>query len=321
MESLPTNERDRWLLRRAMNLSLGVGILMLVIKFGAYWLTGSAAIFADAIETIVHVLAVAFASFSLRVSQKPADASHPYGHAKIGFFSAGAEGTLIVLAAIFIIHDAISKWMAGLVLENIGLGTGLTILTVLINGALGFYLIWIGKKKNSLILEANGKHVLTDAWTSIGVIIGLTLTLVTGWLPWDPIFAIIVALNILVAGFGLIRKSVLGLMDQADPAIRAQVVEIIEREADRHGVGYHALRHRNLGDGHWVDFHLLFEDDTPIKKAHDVATKIERAIAATLQTGSIVTTHLEPRRDHLRVHKHANLNGGSPPPDQASQEK
>ncbi|MEX2381840.1 MAG: cation diffusion facilitator family transporter, partial [Opitutales bacterium] len=219
MESIPANIRDRRLLRSAMNLSLGVGFLMLVIKFGAYLLTGSAAIFADAVETIVHVAAVGFASYSLRLSQKPADVSHPYGHAKIGFFSAGAEGALIVIAALFIIQDAINKWLGGLELENIGIGTGLTAFTVFLNGGLGLYLVWLGKKKNSLILEANGKHVLTDAWTSVGVIIGLILTLLTGWLPWDPIFAMLVAINILVAGFGLIRRSVRGLMDEADPKI------------------------------------------------------------------------------------------------------
>src|SRR5690625_1847261 len=139
---------------------------MLVIKFGAYLLTGSAAIFADAVETIVHIVAVGFAAYSLRLSQKPADENHPYGHAKISFFSAGAEGMLIVLAAIFIIQDAIHKWIAGVELVNLGLGTALTGVTVLLNGALGFYLRSIGKRKNSLILKANGKHILTDAWTS-----------------------------------------------------------------------------------------------------------------------------------------------------------
>ncbi len=297
-----------------MNVSLGVGFLMLFIKFGAYLLTGSAAIFADAVETIVHVVAVGFASYSLRLSQKPADVNHPYGHAKIGFFSAGAEGVLIILAALFIIHDAISKWIAGLVLENIGLGTALTAFTVLLNGGLGLYLVWLGKKKNSLILEANGKHVLTDAWTSVGVIVGLMLTLLTGWLPWDPIFAILVALNILVAGFGLIRRSVRGLMDEADPVISEQLIKILDRETKAHGVDYHALRHRNLGDGYWIDFHLLFPDETPIQKAHAIATEIERAISQDLQMEVIVTTHLEPRTDHRRLHKHPYADPSQKPP-------
>lgn len=313
MDPVSSSEQDQRLLRRAMNLSLGVGILMFVIKFGAYILTGSAAIFADAIETIVHVAAVVFASYSLRLSQKPADKSHPYGHAKISFFSAGAEGMLIIVAALFILYDAINKWIRGLELEHIGIGTLLTVLTVVLNGALGFYLVWIGRKKQSLILEANGKHVLTDAWTSVGVIVGLILTLLTGWLPWDPIFAMIVAINILITGFGLLRQSVGGLMDKAEPEIQNQIVEILENETRRHGIGYHEVRHRNLGDGHWVDFHLLFQDDTPIRSAHAVATEIERAVREVLNEQSIVTSHLEPRQDHRRLHDHAASDSSTAP--------
>src|SRR5690625_4491299 len=216
MDSIPANRNEEHQLRRAINLSLGVGLLMLVIKFSAWLLTGSAAIFADAIETIVHVIAVAFAAYSLRLSLKPADENHPYGHAKVSFFSAGAEGMLIILAAIFIIQDAIRKWIAGVEIEHIGFGAALTGLTVILNGILGFYLVSIGRKKKSLILEANGKHILTDAWTSLGVIIGLILALLTGWLPWDPILAIAVALNIIITGFNLIRQSIRGLMDEAD---------------------------------------------------------------------------------------------------------
>lgn len=295
---------DYKMLRFAMNLSLGVGVLMLLIKFGAYLLTGSAAIFADAIETVVHVVAVGFASYSLRLSQKPADVNHPYGHAKISFFSAGVEGSLIIIAALFIVHDAITKWMAGLVLENIGMGTLLTAVTIFINGGLGVYLVLLGRRKNSLILEANGKHVLTDAWTSLGVIVALGLIYLTGWLPWDPIFAIIVAGNILFSGFGLIQKSIRGLMDESDPEIQNQLKTLLDRETAKHGVTYHALRQRNLGDGHWVDFHLLFHDDISIRRAHTIATTIEKSVRDALPSRTIVTTHLEPLTDHARIHRH-----------------
>lgn len=288
-----------------MNLSLGVGFLMLVIKFGAYIFTGSTAIFADAIETVVHIAAVGFAAYSLRLSQKPADENHPYGHAKISFFSAGAEGMLIVLAALFIIQDAIRKWLTGIELTNIGLGAGLTALTVFLNGALGIYLISVGREKDSLILKANGKHVLTDAWTSIGVIVGLVLASITGWLPWDPILAILVAINILITGFSLMRQSIRGLMDEADPAIRNRLIELLDRETKRHGISYHELRNRHMGDGHWVDFHLLFKDETPVKTAHAIATEIERKVKDSLEQQSIVTTHLEPRKDHQRIHTHS----------------
>ncbi len=295
-------KKDQALLRRAMNLSLAVGLILFLVKFGAFWITGSSAIFADAAESAIHIVAVGFAVFSLRLSQKPADSDHPYGHAKISFFSAGFEGGMIVLAALFIIYDAVSKWIAGLHLENLGLGAGLTACAVLVNIALGWYLVWIGRRKHSLILEANGKHILTDAWTSIGVLIGLSLTIVTGWLPWDPIFAILVAANILFTGFGLIRKSVGGLMDVAEPEVYRQLRAVLDEETKSQGIGYHELRHRNLGDGHWVDLHLLFDDDTSIRDAHVKATRVEERIKAVLKPRALVTTHLEPKKDHARIH-------------------
>ena len=208
-------EAEHRALTFAMTLSLVVGLLMFVVKVGAYVLTGSAAILSDAAESVVHVAAVSFAFYSLRFSQKPADRQHLYGHAKVGFFSAGFEGAMIVLAALYIVFEAIRKWVVGLELEYVGVGTSLTVLAMLVNGVLGVYLIWTGKKRNSIILTANGKHVLTDCWTSLGVIVGLCLVLLTGWLPWDPIAAIVVAVNIVVSGVGLIRQSIGGI--QAKP--------------------------------------------------------------------------------------------------------
>ena len=193
----PQNSRPQ---RFAMRLSLGVGFFMLASKIAAYWLTGSAAILSDAAESVVHIVAVSFAAYSLWLSLKPPDRSHLYGHDKISFFSAGFEGAMIVMAAFYIIYVSVQKWMAGLKLEHLGLGTGLIVLASLINGGLGFFLIAIGRKHRSLILEANGRHVLTDCWTSIGVVIGLTLAMFTGWLEFDPLVAILVALNILWSG-------------------------------------------------------------------------------------------------------------------------
>ena len=168
-EVTPKSAADRKALTFAMRLSLVVGLLMFVIKVGAYLLTGSAAILSDAAESVVHVAAVAFAAYSLKLSYKPADESHLYGHAKIAFFSAGFEGAMIILAAAFIIYESIHKWFTGLHLENLGFGTALTGAAAAINGALGAYLLWTGRRRKSLILEANGKHVLTDCWTSVAV--------------------------------------------------------------------------------------------------------------------------------------------------------
>lgn len=296
------SEADRKALRFAMTLSLAIGCLMFVMKVGAYLLTGSAAILSDAAESVVHVAAVFFAAYSLRLSYKPADQDHMYGHAKIAFFSAGFEGAMIILAAIYIIYESIHKWMTGLHLENLGYGVLLTASATLINGALGAYLIWIGRRKKSLILEANGKHVLTDCWTSAAVLVGLGLTVTTKWLPWDPICGIIMAINILVAGGGLIRSAMAGLMDQADSAAHRRLEEILQRETAKHGLSYHELRHRNVGDAHWVEVHLLFPDGTALAEAHRTATAIEQVIESSLEPRAHVTTHLECQGDHDALH-------------------
>ncbi len=295
-------QEDRRALDVAMTWSLGVGLLMLAIKVGAYVLTGSTAILSDAAESVVHVAAVSFAFFSLRLSHKPADAGHMYGHAKISFFSAGFEGAMILLAAGYIVYEALSGWLRGLELENLGAGTALTAAAMLINALLGLYLVRTGRRRGSLILVANGKHVLTDSWTSLGVIAGLALALTTGWLPWDPLAALAVAANIGVSGVGLIRHSVGGLMDVADGGVRDKILETLERETGGRSITFHCLRHRNLGDVHWIDVHLLFPGSTPVREAHRVATEIEERVAAELGSRAYVTTHLEAIEDHDKIH-------------------
>lgn len=302
MEVTPTTEADRKALRFAMTLSLVVGCLMFVMKVSAYLLTGSAAILSDAAESVVHVAAVFFAAYSLRLSYKPADSDHMYGHAKIAFFSAGFEGAMIILAALYIIYESIHKWITGLRLENLGMGTLLTAAAVLINGALGGYLIYLGRRKKSLILEANGKHVLTDCWTSAAVLVGLGLTLVTKWLPWDPICGILMAINILVAGGGLIRSAMAGLMDRADPETHRELLRLLDQETSRHGITYHELRHRNVGDANWVELHFLFPAGSSLAAAHRTATEIERVIERTLAPRAHVTSHLECQTDHADLH-------------------
>jgi cation diffusion facilitator family transporter len=290
----------------AMRLSLGVGFLMLGMKVFAYWLTGSVAILSDAAESVVHVVAVSFAAYSLWLSQKPADRSHHYGHDKIAFFSAGFEGAMIVLAAFYIIYVSIHKWLAGLELENLGSGTLLTLAAALINALLGGYLVWVGKRNKSLILEANGKHVLTDSWTSFGVVVGLSLALLTGWLPLDPLVAIVVALNILWTGGKLMRQSVGGLMDEGDPETEASVRRVLEAMTSEAGIGYHGLRHRNAGNTVWVEFHLLFPRTTLLESAHALATRIEERIERELHFRAEVTSHLETLEDHHEIHARAH---------------
>lgn len=314
MNPTPQTEADRKAMSLAMTLSLVTGLLMFVMKVGAYLLTGSAAILSDAAESVVHVAAVIFAAYSLRLSYKPADESHLYGHAKIAFFSAGFEGAMIMLAAVYIIFESIRKWLGGLSLENLGFGTALTAAAVVINGCLGAYLVWLGRRKNSIILVANGRHVLTDCWTSIAVLVGLGLVLTTKWLPFDPICGIIMAVNILVSGAGLIRTSFGGLMDRADPEIHRKLSELLAREGAKPGLTYHHLRHRHLGDAHWVEVHLVFPEGVSLTDAHREATRIEQVLEASLEPRGHVTTHLESAADHDELHPHeraAAPGGGS----------
>lgn len=304
-KQLKGQSRDPYRVQKiAMHLSLITAIFILMIKAGAYVLTGSSAILGDMAESIIHIAAVGLASYSLRLSLKPPNKKYPYGYSKISFFSAGFEGSLIIFAAFFIIYDAINKWLQGLTLEHLGYGTVLTALALFINGSLGIYLIWVGKQKKSLILEANGKHTLTDAWTSLGVVIGLLLTLWTGWLPFDPICAIFVALNILYSGAGLIRQSFTGLMDTASPDIQQKLDDVLKEEIADLPMAYHQLRHRHLGHGYWVDLHLLFKDETPVFEAHRKATQIENAIRSALGKETLVTTHLEPIQEHKEMPDH-----------------
>jgi cation diffusion facilitator family transporter len=270
-------------------------------------ITGSAAILSDAAESVVHVVAVSFAAYSLSVSHRPPDRTHLYGHDKISFFSAGFEGAMIVIAALYIIYVSIQKWILGLELQNLGWGTLLIALAAVINGALGWYLLWVGKKKRSLILEANGRHVLTDCWTSAGVIIGLCLAMLTGWLQLDPLIAICVALNILWSGGKLMRQSIGGLMDEVDPMTGAQIRQLLNRMSVEFGVQYHGLRYRNAGNTLWVEFHLLFAKGTPLESAHKIATSIEEGIERELPSRTEVITHLETIEDHEEVHARSHF--------------
>ena len=282
------SEADRKAMNFAMNLSLVIGLLMFIMKTGAYLLTSSSAILSDAAESVVHVAAVAFAAYSLRLSYRAADEDHMYGHAKISFFSAGFEGAMIILAALYIVYESIYKWMHGLQLENLGTGAALLAIASVVNGGLGGYLVWLGRKNNSLILEADGKHVLTDCWTSMAVLVG----------------GIIVACNIFRSGAELVRSAFGGLMDTADPVAQAKLTEILDRETQSRRLSYHLLRHRNLGDAHWVEFHLLFPEGVSLTNAHRIATEIERVIETSLDPRAFVTTHLECASDHEVLHPH-----------------
>lgn len=296
-------------MRLAMRVSLAFGVLMLVGKMAAYLITGSAAILSDASESVVHLVAVIFAWFSLWLSLKPANPRYLYGFERISFFSAGFEGAMIVLAALFIIAVTIQKWLNGLELTNVGAGTLFTLLMAFLNAGLGWYLVRTGKRTQSLILEADGKHVLTDSWTSAGVVAGLALVMWTGWKPWDAICALAVAANILWSGGSLIWRSATGLLDTADPKTGSLLREKLDTLCTELGIQYHGVRFRSTGQRLLVEVHLLFAGSQTVAEAHRLATLLEERLPETLGQPAEVVTHLEAQDDHEAVHRAAHYTG------------
>jgi len=302
-------EREFLDARFAMRLSLIIGLVMLVGKTGAYFLTHSAAILSDAAESVIHVVAVAFAAFSLRLSARPAAPQFLYGYERITFFSAGFEGAMIIVAAIVILVAAIEKWIAGLQLENLGVGTLLILAAGVLNAGLGYYLLRVGRRTHSLILEANGKHVLTDSWTSFGVVAGLGLVLLTGWKPFDPLVAIAVAVNILWSGGHLVWRSAVGLLDYSDPNAGRQIRDKLDAICADLGIQYHGVRYRTTGYRQIIEVHLLFPRLTPVSEAHRLATILEERLPAELGMPAEVVTHLEAVEDHADVHRKEHYTG------------
>jgi len=293
----------------AMRLSLAVGVLMLAAKVTAFWVTGSSAVFSDAAESVVHVVAVAFAAFSLWLSTRPAVPHFHYGFERITFFSAGFEGAMIMLAAASIIYSTTEKWRHGLALDHLGSGMALIAIAGVLNAGLGWYLLRIGRRTHSLILEADGKHVLTDCWTSFGVVAGLLLVMLTGWRPFDPLVAYAVAANILWSGGRLVAQSFKGLLDYSDPEIGRRIGRRLDGLCAELEIEYHGVRFRNTGYRQIIEVHLLFPHAMPLGEAHRLATQVEERLMQGLEMPAEVTTHLESLEDHAAVHRVGHYTG------------
>lgn len=292
-----------------MRMSLGIGILMLIGKSVAYYMTGSAAILSDFAESVVHVIAVAFAAFSLRLSAKPAAPTFLYGYERIAFFSAGFEGAMIVVAAIWILVETAEKWLAGLPLQRLGAGTVLLLAAGMLNAWLGWYLLRVGKRSHSLILEADGKHVLTDSFTSFGVVAGLGLVMLTGWKWFDPLVAVAIAANILLSGGRLAWRSAVGLLDYSDPQTGKRIREKLDGICSELALHYHGVRYRTTGYRQIVEVHLLFPHETAVGEAHRLATILEERLPIELGEPAEVITHLESLEDHEHVHSTEHYTG------------
>jgi cation diffusion facilitator family transporter len=279
-------------------LSLALGCLLLAVRFAAYYLTKSAAIFSDALEGVVNVLTSAFAVYSIRVAHRPADQDHPYGHGKIEFIAAGFEGGMILLAAVLIAVRASESLAIGQGPMQLDAGIILTFATSTVCGAVGLFLRRRGRSTGSLTLEAEGVHLLCDAVTGGIVLLGLLIVLQTKAASADPIAALIVSVWIISQGVGLVRRSTAGLMDQQDAADALLLNGILERHCGQQGTepkicSYHKLRHRHTGRHHWVEFHIQVPADWDVARGHRVATSIEMDIERELGDCS-ATAHVEP---------------------------
>jgi cation diffusion facilitator family transporter len=285
---------------RAAVLSLTVGILLLAVKLVAYLVSNSAAIFSDALESIVNVLASGLALYSIVLAHRPADVDHPYGHGKIEFVSAGFEGGMMLFAAGVILIRAVEQLVRGAHIDEgqITVGLILVVVAMAINAALGGYLVQRGRANGSITLEADGKHLLTDAVTSAVVLAALGLVKLTKWPRIDPLAAALVACWVAREAWSLVRRSAAGLMDERDIEDDRTVRAIIESHVGPDGkspriCSYHKLRMRHSGRYHWVDFHIMVPAHLDVKQGHEIASAIEYEIELALRSGN-ATAHVEP---------------------------
>jgi len=273
--------------------SVGVALLVLGLKGVAWWVTGSVALFADALESVVNVAAATAALLAIRLSQRPPDANHPYGHAKAEYFSAVLEGALIVVAALLILHEAWATFQAPRAPEQPALGLAVSAVATGINAAWSALLFRRGRAARSPALVADARHLLADVITSLGVLAGVVLVVLTGLLWLDPLLAALTAANILWSGFRLLRESVGGLMDEAvPPATLERIRHIVATEATG-AIEAHDLRSRHAGRFTFLEFHLVVPGGMTVREAHDICDRIEAALKAEL-SGAVITIHVEP---------------------------
>ncbi|WP_419785108.1 cation diffusion facilitator family transporter [Pseudodesulfovibrio sp.] len=280
--------------RRYAVYSVAASVITLVLKFSAWYATGSVGLLSDALESIVNLTAGVLALTAITIAMRPADAVHSYGHGKAEYFSSGIEGVLIILAALGIGHAAIQRFMSPAELHHLGPGLALALLSSIINYTTAKIMLRAARRFDSITLEADARHLLTDVWTSVGLVVGLSFLLFAPqWKILDPTIAIFMAINIVFTGVGLVRRSVNGLMDDALPECELEAIEkAINRHSDM-GVTYHHLRTRKSGPMRFIDFHLLVPGATTVQAAHDLCEVIETEIEESLPRAE-VTIHVEP---------------------------
>jgi cation diffusion facilitator family transporter len=279
--------------QKAALASAAIGAGVTGLKFTAWWLTGSLALYSDALESIINVVAAIFAFAALRIAAQPADAEHPYGHHKAEFFSAVVEGALIIVAALLILREAFEGVLAPQPLDAPLLGVAVNALATAINLAWASFLLRRGRAWSSPALVADARHVIADVVTSGGVLLGVALVAATGVLILDPIIAGLVALNIVWSGWVMVRDSVSGLMDKAAPPEMAGRIRALISDHGAGALEAHDVRTRHAGQATFIDFHLVVPGEMTVKESHDICDRLESAIEGEIQ-GAVVVIHVEP---------------------------
>ena len=287
------------LIRRAASISVAVAFVLLVVKVVASEMTGSLAVWSDAMESIVHIASLCFMWYAVRLAQEPPDKNHPYGHGKVESFSVGLEGSLIVVAGLAVMWSVVhSIWHPNeRGLQRLDLGILLILAGAIVNTVLGVWLVRTGKNNDSMVIVADGHHILSDAWTSWGVVLGVIVVWLSEMAWIDKVIAVLVAIHLCVTGFKLVGKALAKLMDAADPRVAQKVIDAINNERDPSWVDIHALRVHSVGQYNHIDFHLVVPGDWTVEKAHNISHDLEHGILSHLGTEGSVIVHLDPQTD------------------------
>jgi cation diffusion facilitator family transporter len=284
-------------LTRFALLSMAAAVATIALKTTAFAITGSVGLLSDALESGVNLVAAVGAFVALTIAARPADEHHHYGHSKAEYFSAGVEGMMILVAATGIVVSATGRFLSPRALDNVGPGLAVSVVAAAVNGVVARVLLRAGRRHRSITLTADGRHLMTDVWTSAGVVIGVAAVGITGWERMDPLVAMAVGVNIVVTGWQLLRRSIGGLMDSAlsEPDRRA-IEEVLARYREVEGIRFHALRTRDAGARRFVSVHVLVPGAWTVQAGHDLLERLEADLDAALG-GVAVFTHLEPVED------------------------
>ena len=279
---------------RAGRLALVVGVLIFAAKLAAFLTTHSTAVLADAMESTINIVAAALLVYALSLASRPPDPGHPYGHGKIEFLSAGIEGAAIAFAALVIVAEGIRDLIAGPEIRSLDVGLALLVASTVANAALGFHLVRVGRRADSAALEADGRHVLADVWTSLGVVVGLGVVAATGWVWADPVVAILVGLHVAFEGYSLVKDALAGLLDEADPDHIDETAEVLETARRDAWIDLHGLRSWRSGARRHFDLHLTVPRYFDVEQIHRIHDEVGLALLGEDPHGGDVVVHFDP---------------------------